>query len=133
MLLLAPLRESALSVRPSNNPNPLDMETLTYEDCKELKDAGFPQKTLNKSISCPEYGNDRWKIEPNYCGHFLHEPSLSGLIEACGEEFLGLAHATDVGDGKRWSAFNIDFPIGVLEGISPEQAVKNLWIILNKK
>ncbi len=63
-------------------------------------------------------------------------PTLSELIEACGEKFEELINLKDkwicYGGGKdiikgveQWHAFG--------EGSTPEEAVANLWLELNKK
>lgn len=76
---------------------------MTYELAKQLKDAGYPQLyregmgyfdrngNYNES-ACSEYNNDMdWSI----C-----EPTLSELIEACGNSFLSL----DLNNDGTWSA-----------------------------
>jgi len=100
---------------------------VKYELAKELKDAGFPQffsegmsyydkKGTFVESACSEYNDDQdWNIRV---------PTLSELIEACGDGFekLHLAggkfHA--VGDGVIW---------GVED--TPEEAVARLWLALH--
>lgn len=83
---------------------------LTYQDCKELKDGGFPHLS---------------DIEDKYLkGDNM--PTLSELIEACGE-----VHLWGPNQGKGWYA---DGGANTKQHDStPEEAVKNLWIALNKK
>lgn len=119
---------------------------LTYEDCKELKDAGFPQgesldnviaygtafaylhngnpseELLNKYTNALKSLKEMYKDDKEY----VYVPTLAELIEACGEGFFVLQR----GVNNHWVA-----SIGESNhflGDSPEQAVKNLWIALNK-
>jgi hypothetical protein len=60
---------------------------LTYEDCRELKDAGFPMKKLKDydMTQCPfVWGHF------DYNGESYIQPVLSELIEACGLQFMSL-------------------------------------------
>ncbi len=104
---------------------------LNYEDCKELKDAGFPMKKLKDydMTQCPFI----WGHFKADDGESYIQPSLSELIEACGERFGGLVRHYD----NTWSATEyLQFSTGSIQithGSSQEKAVKNLWIALNKK
>ena len=70
----------------------------------ELKEAGFPQVHFERFIDCAD-------------------PTLSQLIEACGESFANLAaHKKDEWDCN-W---------GAAIGATPEEAVARLWLVLNK-
>lgn len=99
---------------------------MNYELAKKLKDAGFPQLTKEKSpinhMECYERGQD---------GVIVFTPDLSELIEACGNRFDSLEK-----DRSEWIASwedNQDFSTthtGI--GTSPEIAVANLWLELNK-
>ena len=112
--------------------------SLTYEECKALKDAGFPQRSLGISNSpgCPHYGNDKWIKKQNYCGCFVHEPTLSELIEECGERFESLCKSYTEG---QWVANAVTLRNGktfpYTKGSSPEQALCALYLALqaNKK
>ncbi len=99
---------------------------MTYELAKKLKDAGFPFK----KCSFPDY--------PSGCSAELfyeyHFPTLSELIEACGAPF-GLVYSHS---GKLWSAYTNKQKKGIWlgkddTGNTPEEAVANLWLELNKK
>jgi hypothetical protein len=89
------------------------MAKMTYELAKKLKDAGFPEK-YTKDCKC------------------LPVLSLSNLIEACGERFFELHYHERDG----WSAqSNIFTGFDTLEKggySSPEEAVANLWLSLQK-
>ena len=90
--------------------------TLSYETARNLKDAGW-------ATYCKEtvYGHDQ-----DFGGHYLEAPTLSELIEACGEEFHGLYKS----EGENlFFAFSPEEKSGV-EGETPEEAVANLWIEL---
>ena len=98
---------------------------MNYELAKELKDAGFRQKDencYNNRLSNPVYA-----------------PTLSELIEACGEKIAVFQ------DGTMWTAgkintittnglmfFDAIFSCTVLAS-TPEEAVARLWLALNKK
>ena len=59
-------------------------------------------------------------------------PSLSELIEACGEGFEELVRFKDKNAiGAKWGAFTN--PKIVSRGNTPEEAVARLWLGLNKK
>lgn len=99
---------------------------MTYELAKQLKEAGFP---VRKVCLC----------ESEVCVHITY-PTLSELIEACGEQFdaLLLQKGEDkkhVHDGRPWVAMQDRFD-GSLDdlacGSTPEEAVARLWISLNK-
>jgi hypothetical protein len=85
------------------------------ELAKKLKDAGFPVKgdTLIKG----------------YKGEFVPFPTLSELISACGDKFMLVKFK---GDSLWYSSDDID-SYADCEGKTPEEAVANLWLELNKK
>ena len=85
---------------------------LNYELTKKLKDAGFPFEFWESKL-----GDDTYT-----------SPTLSELIEACGDRFGCLAKKED-----GWYA--CPFPHDKLsDGIdkTPEEAVANLWLELNE-
>ena len=109
---------------------------MNYELAKKLKEAGFPQFPIAGSgmfiDGKVEYSNDgEWQgnIEPP-----LKVPSLSELIEACGDRFGGLEKQQ-----KDWFCYSIQSrylqikssPVAI--GYTPEEAVVYLWLTLNKK
>lgn len=95
---------------------------LTYDLCLALKQAGFPQHIIY-SYTTPYGGTN----EMNY------EPSLSELIEACGDRFAALQQ-----DKEEWRVYMWDSPdmicfqMGVVRGKSPEEAVAKLYLKLNE-
>lgn len=113
------------------------MQKLTQEDCLELKKAGFPQNPIVVEDGLP--GLCKSVQEGNFytSSEFgnVYEPTLSELIEACGNRFamLGINRP-----GNWYSRADetcdecaSDEPLSY--GHNPEQAVKNLYLTLNKK
>ena len=93
---------------------------MNYEICKKLKDAGFPYKEWENTLcgygeNCPKY----------------HYPTLSELIEACGDKFYGL-HKLVNGE---WMAFIYDIEDSTRQletkGKTPEEAVAHLILNLS--
>lgn len=82
---------------------------MTYELALELKKAGFPQD--------PDRPAEDW----------ITMPTLSELIEACGDRFDNLRR---IYDGSFAAESIGKEPQG---GDTPEEAVANLWLLLNKK
>lgn len=96
---------------------------MNYELCKKLKDAGFP---LKKRCLC----------ESN-CIH-LNFPTLSEMIGACGDKFESLVFHKE--EFKAYPIKNISDEIYQDGDVpnkgwckTPEEAVANLWLELNKK
>jgi len=91
---------------------------MEYKLIKELRDADFPiSGGIYHSFDAEE------RIWPS--------PTLSELIEACGDKFENLTFYAN-----EWIA-NADYSGGdVADGIkgkSSIEAVANLWLVLNKK
>ena len=131
---------------------------MNYEQAKKLKDAGFPTTSVgigdriwinenNKNIvvSKGELELAYKKIVEEKTWYRI--PTLSELIEACGDEFdsLELMGGKDNQNNKiwdkekatqgQWRVTNNTFGKGLTFcwGHTPEEAVANLWITLNKK
>jgi hypothetical protein len=112
---------------------------LSYETAKRLKDAGFPQKYINiTDRNCEDPQHSSFSHMGGCCGCFT--PTLSELIEACGEDvdallrglsedmgewFAGRWQTGEDGDGV-WSRYE---PHGF--GSTPEEAVAELWLALH--
>lgn len=96
---------------------------MNYELAKQLKDAGCPSRKHIDDILIDK--RDGWIF-----------PTLEELIEACGEQFVGVSKMLD---GKRidgWYAVYIkpfDSRMASVEGSTPTEAVAYLWLALNKK
>lgn len=96
---------------------------MNYKLAKKLKDAGFPQESQVSPSICDEGSLRNYNIEPCFY------PTLSELIEACGDEIVLVKFKED----NTWCAgTNIDYYADV-EGETPEEAVATLWLELNKK
>lgn len=102
---------------------------MKYELAKQLKDAGFPiVEHLNKS---PE------NIDRGFYGlpyDKVYAPTLSELIEACGDDFVKLTRMTTgkekwLAKGDKESKRHVRKSFGS----TPEEAVAKLWLELNKK
>lgn len=96
---------------------------MTYEDALELKNAGFPQYGEGKKTG---------SINSEGRGEAIYIPTLEELIEACGDRFLQLEKIYVSNEFIALGLNELNYrPIG--KGSTPEQAVKNLWMVLNKK
>jgi predicted nucleic acid-binding Zn ribbon protein len=102
------------------------IEYMDYTLAKKLKDAGFVQKGKGYI--------ERWDFaqdEP------LYIPTLSELIDACGERFEEL---NKIGHGikPKWNAASYSCEecgwdgMEVGRGLTKEEAVANLWLAINK-
>ncbi len=118
---------------------------MNYELVKHLKDAGFPQNDCGNSKfimpgdiiwqnetdgpycinSNRKWNEDTYKEED--CAYF---PTLSELIEVCGDKFYCLKRSQGVSRFIWMAESNDDEPIAWL-GSTPEEAVANLWLALN--
>lgn len=105
---------------------------ITYELALKLKESGFPQTGNGITPQAWICNQDHSKKELLA----VYIPTLSELIKACGEELEDLRR-----DGHGWVAINglnwerkFDKDMTLYEsGSSPEEAVANLWLALNKK
>lgn len=106
---------------------------MTYELALKLKNAGFPQATkAGNQIPKPGMGaivdiDKKGKNIP-IAGEWAYAPTLSELIEACGEGYFKLAHGQD----DWYGSMGLDNEKHS-HGSTPEEAVANLWLALNKK
>lgn len=118
---------------------------MNYEPAKRLKDAGFPQEDRHWYWCSFTYPNTLWcinalkakKLDKEYeC--MTANPTLSELIEACGDVFCELRqlnpkyHSMPI-DGMRWEASSPEVTPMLYVASTPEEAVANLWLALNKK
>lgn len=109
---------------------------MNYELAKKLNNAGFPQvgaDTMNAELDVfVEQNGDlcrSWnRIDRGAC----RVPTLSELIEACGERFLALLRHDDK---SGWTALKYgdilldDRPKAL--GATTEEAVAHLWLALH--
>jgi hypothetical protein len=91
---------------------------ITYELAKQLKDAGFPQSELARAQQQAGYD-------------YVSLPTLSTLIEACGEHFGALGRESDC-----WVACEYVSEHGTWEntheGKTPEDTVARLWLSVHQ-
>lgn len=106
---------------------------MNYELAQKLKDAGFPQKEHRNSFC----GNSACGPENRLCAY---DPTLSELIEACGDGFGFLIRLGD----RKYAAYQPPTPTTDMNawlkgetvasagmGETPEEAVAYLWLGLN--
>jgi hypothetical protein len=101
---------------------------MKYELAKQLKEAGFPQI----HFCCKKEDHDCRADEPDCIIKVLSTPTLSELIEACGDRFAYVAKDLEFG----WRARADGGDSGSLppcNGSTPEEAVTKLWLALNTK
>lgn len=111
---------------------------MNYDLAKKLKDAGFPLKGADTTTT-----SELVFTSPTSTAHYWILPTLSELIEACGEIFLwkwetkwcaGYHEPSD--NHGEWDDCYIDLSFKEGEigyGETPEIAVANLWLALNQK
>lgn len=100
---------------------------MNYDLAKQIKDAGWNQN--HDCIDGKSIGNS---IGACLCMPTI--PTLSELIEACGDNFEGIRHVVRKGIGiDYWLAECTDVKAICCEGKNPEEAVVRLWLALNGK
>ncbi len=101
---------------------------LSYELCKSLKEAGFPQ-TGSKALECT-CGNIVYRsnnvAEYKEGSELVRQPTLLELIEACPIEKL-----QKLCDGL-WEACDETSPAEA-SGSTPEEAMAKLYLLLHEK
>ena len=114
------------------------MNNINYKLARGLKEAGFPQGNKGYYFALNgkyEYGFPPLKGFDERSG--VHIPTLSELIDACGDKLVDLtrvgknASKKSVGnypEGTKWMTNNISFPRSY--GETPEEAVAELWLLL---
>jgi hypothetical protein len=101
---------------------------MNYELAKELKEAGFPQKEF--TFDQPFSGHWPANVRPV---DFPYNPTLEELIEACGEGFEGVRKVSIEFDHTHYWLAETDNNRGIAcKGLSPTEAVANLWLALKK-
>lgn len=117
--------------------------SLSYETALKLKNTGFPQgkgyiylsikgnayhSAFTKLIYCKSNPNKQY---PN--NEWLYAPTLSELIEVCGDKFGMLLRlpGSDMGFASWLAQSAYDNFTG--KGSTPEEAVANLWLQLHNK
>ncbi len=113
---------------------------MDYELAKELKDAGFPIRILTEEELGHTEDPDDCPISPSveedFDGTVYFTPTLSELIEACGDKIHGISryHNGVYTDG--WFACgllnDVDSFTDKFQGKTPEEAVARLFLYLNR-
>ena len=112
---------------------------MDYELCKKLKDAGLDQELKMGHWICKHELLDPTITEETdncYGEQLMYRPTLSELIEACGDGFNNLQKVLNVGmvgldrEGFHWSC---DIGDEVITGSTPEEAVARLYLALKEK
>ena len=113
---------------------------MNYKLAKQLKDEGFPQRKVLSSYILPPNADEKYRhimdvSKPQGYENLLAAgydivacPTLSELIESCGDKFFGIFRR----DKKNWIASISDKNETEGLGKSPEVAVAKLWLKLNK-
>lgn len=118
---------------------------LSFEKCKELREAGFPVCKWDKvGMGClfyTKYGECLMNCYPGNVKLVDLEiegevaiPTLEELIEECGERLKGLYPSIWIDAGWLALAENNQGTLNVEHrGVTIEEAVANLWLAINKK
>jgi len=106
---------------------------MEYLPSQELKDAGFPFVLVEQEVANSSVGRDLiYQKQAFYLkrdGAMYKIPTLSELIEACGEKFDKLERMND----GSFRAYRRSIRYVFEEGKTPEEAVERLWLAPNKK
>lgn len=98
---------------------------MTYDLAKQLLEAGFPKMQGYRG----GLNSDHWNNDLQ-----AYIPTLSELIEACGGSCKALVQlengAWEAGTGICWYGGAV---LHHQSGATPDEAVANLWLVLNKK
>lgn len=78
---------------------------MNYELSKKLKDAGFPQKKSGIFAFDEVYETDEGNL---ITGNSAYKPSLSELIEACGEKFSFIEKQHGYENNLSWTALDYE-------------------------
>ena len=116
---------------------------MDYKLAKKLKNAGFVQRKWKYAFYYVEglknkAGEDMIVLYcdlDNFKGEKVYIPDLKELIETCEEDFANLRkYAQWEAEGGKYlgDAYEEEWEF-LQKGETPEEAVANLWIELNKK
>lgn len=100
---------------------------MNYELAKKLKEAGFANDIDIPGTQTSRGSKTLWLYGPKGVpsDEMVYVPTLSELIEACGEKFDFLANNRN----GVWQASGGE--VQDRQGQTPEEAVANLWLALN--
>lgn len=105
---------------------------ISYDLAKQLKENGFPGISLCRE-NCEPRG-----LDVGNC-YNCHYPTLSELIEACGDNLISLRRVLKEGWNEpqsfQWYWFASDDPAREEKfcGTTSDEAVANLWLAINQK
>ncbi len=107
---------------------------MNYKLAKELRDKGFPQNHIwidgKHTVHCAKCASDKTLNEP----YEACRPTLSELIEACGERF-GILQRTEDGQYLAWAGPELKNKGGgqiILNASTPQEAVASLYLALHQ-
>ncbi len=103
---------------------------ISYELAKQLKEAGFPQKGKGIEITSDGF-TDRVTSETT---GYAYIPTLSELIEACGDKFECLYRIAHTATLKTvcWESWHFGAD-KFISGSTPEESLGKLWLALYGK
>ena len=100
---------------------------MEYKIAKLLKDAGYPQRETGNVEGFPGYVGYGLGFLYNYNNEEpVYSPTLSEVIESCGDKFFELTRYS-----SSWAACGNETGLDG-RGNTPEEAVANLWLLINK-
>ena len=105
---------------------------MDYDLVLNLKNAGFPQKYGEMFRWCTPQGSLAVVLDPEKYRDCAYMPTLSELISACGEQFTSLELGGYKALGQKLWLWTATGEGGESKGATPEIAVANLWLALNK-
>lgn len=114
---------------------------MNYDLALQLKKAGFPQELIcgtkyyyhfspDSKTELLEHCEDHG--QPSSIQFLAKVPTLSELIEACGDDFHDLSRWKKGNEKGDWNAIAINLK-GNEWGCTPEESVAKLWLALNTK
>lgn len=102
---------------------------MTYELAKKLKDAGFPLLDIEEPRT--KVKSDTRINNNNQLYDYIEIPTLSELIEACGDGLSELVREPQPDGSHSWWCRS-KYPHDLLNHKTPKEAVAKLWLKLNK-
>jgi hypothetical protein len=99
---------------------------MNYALAKELRDAQFPPG--GKGNWTGPADDSVWRG-----ADLVYLPTLSELIEACGEEFGQLELIQSRNLGGRWVAASSNGRVRSVPALTPDAAVARLWLVLHPR
>ena len=102
---------------------------MKYELALALKNAGFPQREIDYTDFTLCQHNNGQLHERNASCEIVLIPTLSELIEACGENIKNIEFLHDM---NLFIAYSMESLDKKGKGITTQEAVANLWLELNK-